>query len=96
MELFYCGTIRYGERVNCSQSVTPTTLIIPLEPGGGIPILRSRPYWGCAAGQGAFFSFQLWHFFYLLVLAPVFGMFFADISGHYHPNSTNIFQSHSR
>ena len=55
MELFYCGTIRYGERVNCSQPVTPTTLIIPLEPGGGIPILRSRPYWGCAAGQGAFF-----------------------------------------
>ena len=30
-------------------------------PGGGGGALLYWEYWGCAAGQGAFLSFQLWH-----------------------------------
>ena len=30
-------------------------------PGGGGGHFHTWEYWGCAAGQGAFLSFQLWH-----------------------------------
>ena len=57
-------------------------------------------YWGCAAGQGAFLSFQLWHrvsflsfrnwdrvFFWYSNSGHPLSMYFADFSGHYQRNS---------
>ena len=35
--------------------------LIPGGWGGGTSIQLGVAYWGCAAGQGAFLSFQLWH-----------------------------------
>ena len=75
--------------------------------GGGEGHSHTWEHWGCAAGQGAFLSFQLWHRVSFLTFqnwyrvpfwASNFGtsLFFADFSGYFQPNSTTIFSSHSR
>ena len=69
-------------------------------PGGGGGHSHTWEYWGCAAGQGAFLSFQLWHrvyfshfrnwdrvFFWASNFGHSLSMYFADFSGHYQPNS---------
>ena len=70
--------------------------------GGALPY--NWEYWGCAAGQGAFLSFQLWHrvsfsslrnwdkvLFWASNSGHPLSMYFDDFSGHYQPNSITIF-----
>ena len=61
-------------------------------------------YWGCAAGQGAFLSFRLWHrvsfmsfrnwdrvLFWASKSGHPLTMYFADFPGNYQPNSVTFF-----
>ena len=67
----------------------------PRGAGGALPYC----YWGCAAGQGAFLSFQLWHrvsflsfwnwdrvLFWASNSGHPLSMYFGNFSGHYQPN----------
>ena len=72
--------------------------------GGGGGHFHTWEYWGCAAGQGAFLSFQLWHrvsflsfrnwdrvLFWASNSGHPLSMYFADFWGHYQPNSITFF-----
>ena len=76
-------------------------MAVPGRGGGALPYLE---YWGRAAGQGAFLSFQLWHRVSFLSFqnwdrvlfrasnsGHPLSMYFADFLGHYQPNSIIFF-----
>ena len=74
-----------------------------MTPGGGGHFgghFHTWEYWGCAAGQGAILSFQLWHrasflsfwnwdrvLFWASNCGHPLSMYFVDFAGHYQPNS---------
>ena len=97
---FLILTLPSHDSIKCIPNLI--TVKSTIRSGGGH--FHTWEYWGCAAGQDAFLSFQLWHrvsflsfrncdrvlFLASNSLHPLI-MYFADFSCHYQANSITFF-----